>query len=139
MPIKSAVAIAYSETKAFAEASLAHLYTALEWSSGADPALLARALASSPVVTAWDGDTLVGLASTLSDGHLVVHYSHLLVHPDYQHQGIGSTIVDRLKAKYGGFHQHILVAAAGDAMGFNQTQGFEPGSGTAMWQVGFEL
>jgi len=60
------------------------------------------------------------------------------VHPDYQRQGIGSAIVDRLKAKYGGFHQYILVAAASGAVDFYQTQGVEPGSGTAMWQVGFE-
>jgi predicted N-acetyltransferase YhbS len=59
------------------------------------------------------------------------------VHPDYQRTGIGSAIAQRLMAMYEGFHQHILVTAAG-AVGFYEAQGFEAGSGTAMWQAGLK-
>jgi GNAT superfamily N-acetyltransferase len=138
-PIIRAMTIEYSEAKEIGEVALASLYGAVGWSSGRDTGVLRAALAGShAVVTAWDGEALVGLGSTLSDGHLVVYYSHLLVHPDYQRSGIGGAIVGRLAAMYEGFHQHILVAAAGGSVEFYETQGFKVGSGTAMWQVGFE-
>ena len=51
---------------------------------------------SHSVVTAWVEDRLVGLGNTLSDGHLVVYYPHLLVHPDSA--GVGSARGDRVPA-----------------------------------------
>lgn len=129
--------IEFSSDKDIPEASLRYLYEANEWSSVKHLTTLRQALANShAVLTAWDGTSLVGLGSTLSDGHLVVYYSHLLVHPEYQRTGIGSTIAQRLMAMYEGFHQHVLIAADG-AVGFYGKQGFEAGSGTAMWQAGF--
>ena len=48
---------------------------------GLEPILaLCRAIAGSGfVVSAWDGDQLVGIGNALTDGHLVVYYPHLLV------------------------------------------------------------
>ncbi|MEL7435727.1 MAG: GNAT family N-acetyltransferase, partial [Chloroflexota bacterium] len=38
-------------------------------------------------------------------------YIRLLgVHPDYQGQGIGKRVLEKLKARYEGFHMHMLVA-----------------------------
>jgi GNAT superfamily N-acetyltransferase len=130
--------IEFSAAKDIPEAALRYLYEANGWSSVKNPTTLRLALANShAIVTAWDALALVGLGSTLSDGHLVVYYSHLLVHPDYQRTGIGSAIAQRLMAQYEGFHQHVLIAAEG-AVEFYGKHGFESGSGTAMWQAGFD-
>jgi GNAT superfamily N-acetyltransferase len=59
---------------------------------------------------ARDRDKLVELGNAISDGHLVVYYSHLLVLPGYQGKGIGKMIMNKLQEKYSGFHQQVLLA-----------------------------
>lgn len=106
-----ATVIRYSETRDLPMESVVALYRANEWSAAKKPELLYKALlASHSLVTAWDGDALVGLGNAISDGFLVVYYPHLLVLPEYQGRGIGSELMRMLMARYAGFHQHMLVA-----------------------------
>lgn len=50
----------------------------------------------------FDGDRLVGYVAVVSNGVTDAYIQDLMVHPDYQHQGIGSQLVqrtlDRLRA-----------------------------------------
>jgi GNAT superfamily N-acetyltransferase len=110
------------------------LYRANDWSSAEKPDELMHHLRNShAAVTAWDADRLIGSANTLSDGKLVAYYSHLLVHPDYQGQGIGTEIARRLMQNYVGFHQQVLLAD-GRAIEFYQRLGFVPANETrSMW------
>ncbi|MDP2086861.1 MAG: GNAT family N-acetyltransferase [Gemmobacter sp.] len=110
------------------------LYRANHWSSAEKPDQLMAALRGShSLVTAWDGARLVGLGNAISDGALVVYYPHLLVHPDVQLRGVGAALLDRLKARYAGFHQHVLMAD-GEAVGFYLRHGFAPAGRTqSMW------
>ncbi|GAL03228.1 histone acetyltransferase HPA2 and related acetyltransferases [Photobacterium aphoticum] len=41
-------------------------------------------------MTARLNGRLVGIGNAISDGHLVVYYPHMLVHPDVQGQGIAA-------------------------------------------------
>jgi len=89
--------------------------------------------ASHSLVSAWDGSRLVGLGNAISDGHLVVYYSHLLAHPDYQDRGIGKRLMGMLMAKYKDFRQQIVVAD-GQAIGFYKKFGFQrAGKTKPMW------
>jgi GNAT superfamily N-acetyltransferase len=126
--------IEYSSRRNIAVGQLVALYRANNWSSAEKPARLKQALAHShSVVSAWRGRQLVGLGNAISDGHLVVYYPHLLVHPDYQGRGIGTGIMQRLKKKYGGFHQHVLIAD-GRAIEFYRKCGFtRAGRTESMW------
>jgi GNAT superfamily N-acetyltransferase len=110
------------------------LYRANAWSSAEKPELLLQALrASHSLVTAWDGNKLVGLGNAISDGCLVVYYPHLLVLPDYQGRGIGSRLMRMLLACYAGFHQHMLTAD-GRAVDFYRKCGFaRAGKTEPMW------
>ena len=64
------------------------LYRANDWSSADKPELLLAALRNShSLVTARMDGRLVGLGNAISDGHLVVYYPHLLVHPAFQGAG----------------------------------------------------
>lgn len=66
--------ISYSETRVLPAEQVVDLYRAHGWSSAEKPAELVPALAHShALVTAWDGDRLVGLGNAISDGHLVVY------------------------------------------------------------------
>jgi GNAT superfamily N-acetyltransferase len=104
-------AIQYSETRDLPVDSVLALYRANGWSSADKPDVLHKALiASHSLVTAWDGNRLVGLGNAISDGCLVVYYPHLLVLPEYQRRDIGTRLMQMLMAHYEGFHQHMLVA-----------------------------
>jgi len=126
--------IRFSETRDLPLDSVLALYLANGWSSADKPELLQKALQGShSLVTAWDGDKLVGLGNTLSDGHLVVYYSHLLILPEYQGRGVGTRLMQMLMARYQSFHQHILVAD-GRAVEFYRKCGFErAGKTEPMW------
>jgi GNAT superfamily N-acetyltransferase len=110
------------------------LYSANGWSAAKKPLELWNALHNShSLVSAWIDEELVGLGNALSDGFLVVYYPHLLVLPLYQGHGIGGMILEYLKQKYQGFHQHILVAD-GRAIEFYEKHGFEiAGKTQSMW------
>ena len=110
------------------------LYAANNWSSADRPEELLAALRNSDsLVTARIRGKLVGLGNAISDGHLVVYYPHLLVHPDHQGQGIGRRIMSAMRQRYDSFHQQMLTADV-DSTGFYERVGFErAGKTVPMW------
>ncbi len=117
--------IEISEVREIDKEKIIDLYKQNNWSSAEKPDELIKALNNShSIVSAWDGDKLVGLANSISDGYLVVYYPHLLVLPAYQKKGIGNKIMQRFKEIYKGFHQQILVADS-NAIDFYNKCGFE--------------
>lgn len=116
------------------EAEVVALYRANGWSSAEKPAELLAALRNShTLVTARAGGRLVGTGNAISDGHLVVYYPHLMVHPDFQGRGIGRKMMAALQEKYRGFHQQMLVAD-GRAVEFYRKLGFaRAGKTEPMW------
>lgn len=55
---------------------------------------------SQTVLTAWDGERLVGLARVLDDSELVAFVHYVLVHPEYQGQKIARNMVEYIRDKY---------------------------------------
>lgn len=127
-------AITFSEQKDISVEQILPIYKANGWSSAQKPKVLHQALLNSDsLVSAWDGSRLVGVGNAISDGFLVVYYPHLLVHPEYQHQGIGARIMEVLKGRYEGMHMHMLVADA-EAVAFYKKCGFtRAGMTEPMW------
>ena len=126
--------IEYRDSKDVPREQVLALYRTNDWSAAKKPDALCGALQNShTVITAWDGEELVGLANALSDGHLVVYYPHLLIMPEYQGQGIGRHIMELMHERYGHLHQQILVAER-EAVGFYQKCGLEiAGKTQSMW------
>ena len=110
------------------------IYTANKWSSAEKPEQLLAALRGShSLVTARISGTLVGIANAISDGHLVVYYPHMLVHPQYQRKGIGRKMMEAMQRRYSSFHQQMLTAD-GDAIEFYKALGFvRAGKTEPMW------
>lgn len=110
------------------------LYKANQWSSADKPDELLAALRNShSLVTARRAGKLMGLGNAISDGHLVVYFPHLLVHPKFQGQGVGKKMMAALQERYAGFHQQML-SADGKAIGFYEALGFvRAGQTQAMW------
>lgn len=126
--------ITIRETKKLPQEQIIALYNANGWSAATKPEQLCQALAHSHrVVSAWEEERLIDLGNTISDGFMVVYYPHLLVHPDYQGQGIGQMIVGRMLETYKGFHMQMLTVD-GRAIDFYQKMGFEKAGKTeSMW------
>jgi ribosomal protein S18 acetylase RimI-like enzyme len=126
------VVVSLSDT--IEEAEVIALYRANAWSSADKPRELLAALRHShTLVTARRAGRLVGIGNAISDGHLVVYFPHLLVHPDCQGQGIGRQMMQALQARYAGFHQQMLTAD-GRAIAFYESIGFvRAGQTVPMW------
>lgn len=126
-----------SDTDSISEAEVITLYRANQWSSADKPQQLMAALRGShTVVTTRLNGELVGIGNAISDGHLVVYYPHMLVHPDHQGRGIGRQMMAKMQVIYGGFHQQMLTAD-GEAIEFYKNQGFErAGKTEPMWIYG---
>lgn len=63
------------------------------------------------VVTAWEGDLLVGLARSLTDFCYCCYLSDLAVRAEYQRRGIGRELIARTRAECGEGVTLILVSA----------------------------
>ncbi len=110
------------------------LYRANAWSSAEKPAQLLAALRNShTLVTARIEGELVGIGNAISDGHLVVYFPHMLVHPSFHGKGVGRKMMLAMLEKYAAFHQQMLTAD-GDSIEFYKTVGFvRAGRTEPMW------
>ena len=119
--------ITYHTKKTFTPMELESLFLSVEWSSGHYPDKLAAAMqGSATVISAYDGDRLVGLINALDDGVMTAYIHYLLVSPDYQSQGIGRELVHRMTATYADYLRIVLVAYE-EETAFYQQCGFTRG------------
>ncbi len=63
------------------------------------------------VVTAWDGDRLVGIARSLTDYAYVAYLADLAVRVENQRQGIGRILIAATRAQLGPRAKIVLLAA----------------------------
>jgi GNAT superfamily N-acetyltransferase len=96
------------------------------------------------VLVAYDGDSAVGIGRVVSDGGYVCYLADIIVLPEYQNQGIGSEIVNRLitmvkEDMKPGFQTHFALISAKEREDFYERFGFEKrptdvfGHGMAQW------
>ena len=74
-------------------------------------------------VWALEGERVVGYINAISDGVLTAFIPWLEVHPDYQGQGIGTELVNRLVAQLEGMYS-IDLACDEDLIGYYERLGF---------------
>ncbi len=119
--------ITYKTTKEFTSKELEDLFLSVEWSSGAYPDKLVLAMRNyGSVFTAWDGDKLVGLISTMDDGVMTAYIHYVLVNPAYQGLGIGRELM-RLTTELYKDYLRILLVSYQHSMDFYKSFGFKEG------------
>lgn len=117
--------IIYKDIHDFNEKDLQDLFLSVEWSSGHYPEKLVVAMQNfKTVYTAWDEEKLVGLICAMDDGIMTAYIHYLLVNPEYQHYGIGKTLVEKMKEKYKGYLR-IVIVAYNEEIGFYESCGFK--------------
>ena len=66
---------------------------------------------ASLLISAWDGDKLVGLARTLTDFTCIAYLADLAVDIVYQRRGIGKRLIEETKRRLGEDCMIVLLAA----------------------------
>ena len=99
------MSIVYIDTKNYTSNDLQELFQSVGWLSANYPERLKKALGNSETVfTVWDGEKLVGLVNAIDDSELTAYVHYLCVNPEYQGQGIGKNLLQRIKEKYKNYH-----------------------------------
>jgi len=131
MPSTREIEIRVDSTPSYS--SLLGLYAAVGWTAYTRKEgiqnLEEAIVNSSFVVTAWDGETLVGLARALSDDVAILYVQDILVRPEYQRQGIGEQLMAACLARYAHVRSKVLLTddeqrqcAFYEKMGFRNTR-----------------
>ncbi len=131
--------IIYTEEKKFDAVQVEKLFLSVGWISGQYPTRLYKALMhSSTVISAWDGDRLIGLVRVLDDSELVAYMHYVLVHPDYHGQGIAGHMVELVKEKYKDYLYIELMPEERRNAAFYEKHGFQiMQNGVAMQRCNF--
>jgi predicted N-acetyltransferase YhbS len=66
---------------------------------------------SNLMVTAWEGEKLVGIARSITDFHYACYLADLAVHKNYQRKGIGKKLQITTQNQLGPKCKLILIAA----------------------------
>ena len=123
------MSISYFSNRFGSREDIVGLYSAVGWSAYTnEPARIEAAVASSLfVVTAWEADTLVGLARIVGDGLTIAYLQDILVAPTHQRLGIGKELFSRAFAPFEDVRQKVLLTddepqqrAFYESMGFTE-------------------
>ena len=95
----------------FDEKQIIHLYQQNNWEMYLQnkDALFEGIKASLDVIGAYDNNTLIGLIRTVGDGKTIVYIQDILVLPSYQHQGVGTKLINQIISKYQDVRQIVLT------------------------------
>ncbi|NMH72152.1 GNAT family N-acetyltransferase [Bacillus sp. RO2] len=107
---------------------LEKLYNDVEWYVYTkDLEVLQQAIFQSlEVISAWNGNELVGLIRVIGDGLTIIYIQDILVLNTYQNQGIATQLVQEILEKYKHVRQKVLLTdEAPDVRHFYEKNGFE--------------
>ncbi|WP_232225522.1 GNAT family N-acetyltransferase [Oceanobacillus manasiensis] len=105
-----------------------NLYNDVGWAAYTkDANLLQNAIEQSlDVITAWDGEKLVGLIRVVGDGLTILYIQDILVLNAYQNQGVATQLMEQVLQKYEHVRQKVLLTEeAPDVRHFYEKNGFE--------------
>jgi GNAT superfamily N-acetyltransferase len=104
-----------------------HLRQLVGWSVY-DPEVIVSALPQTLYcVCALMNEDIIGMARVIGDGGLVYYIQDVIVHPDYQRQGIGAKMMDRVMVYIGGHASQNSIVGLMSAYGkesFYEKYGF---------------
>lgn len=66
---------------------------------------------SNLIITAWDGDRLVGISRSLTDFTYVAYLADLAVDVEYQRRGIGKQLIQETRQRLGKECMIVLISA----------------------------
>lgn len=99
----------YKYIKDINKDKLVGLFSSVGWKTAEYPNRLYNAIKNSDlVISVWNKEELIGLISTISDGYINIFITYLLIKPNFQKQGIGTKLMEKVCNHYKGFGRRIL-------------------------------
>lgn len=115
------------EYAVYKEAEILGLYTSVGWTNYTDnPEMLRNAYINSlKIYGAYVDGKLVGIIRAVGDGFSVIFIQDLLVHPDFQRNGIGTLLLKRMLKEYENVYQmHLITEDSEKTISFYKSLGF---------------
>lgn len=132
--------IEYQKKVDITHEALIYLYESVGWSAYTqdNPDLMSLLEGAKHYLTAWDGERLIGLIRVVGDGVYIAYIQDVLVHPDYQRQGIGKYLMQKMLKEIRYAKQIILTTENSPATkAFYQSLGMKDFSDTGA--LGFSM
>lgn len=103
--------IDFKETKNIKREQLEKLYNDVQWYAYTQNLeILQKAIEKSlDVISAWNGDELVGLIRIVGDGLTIIYIQDILVLNAYQNQKIATQLMQQVLNKYQNVRQKVLL------------------------------
>lgn len=103
--------IKYSNEKKIDFEKIFALYQDAGWTAyTAKPAVLEKAIQESLyILSAWNGQELVGFLRAVGDGQTIIYIQDIIVLKKYQRQGIGKALLEQALKKYENVRQIMLL------------------------------
>ena len=103
------------------------LYESVGWSNYTNrPDMLSQAFQHSLVIYgAYDQEKLIGLIRMVGDGYSVILFQDILILPQYQGMGVGTTLLNYVLNEYEDVYQKLLFTEqTPETIGFYKSLGF---------------
>ena len=119
--------ITFKENSCLTEKNIHALYDSVGWSAYTkDMGKLLKGIQNSFTITAYKEQDLIGLVRYITDEETILFVQDLLVRPDFQRQGIGGELLDRVLNKHPGINQNLLLTdRTKSTISFYKRQGFK--------------
>lgn len=93
------------------EGEILNLYQKVGWTNYTDnPTMLENAYRNSlKIYGAYDDEKLIGIIRAVGDGYSIVYIQDILVLPEYQRQGIGKALLEKVLETYKHVYQKTLM------------------------------
>lgn len=115
---------------------LKELFESVNWMSARYAGRLSKAFKKAgTVISAWEDNRLIGLIEVLDDGELTAYIHYLLVHPSFQKQKIGASLVKRVKEIYKNYLYLIVICENKDMVPFYEKLEFSQAEGTMALEI----
>lgn len=87
------------------------LYASVGWTAYTENPILLEAGVQNSLLTlgAYEGKDLIGLIRAVGDGYTILYIQDILVKPEYQRRGIGTSLIRSLLDRYADVRQILLM------------------------------
>lgn len=119
--------IIFKENQHLPEKAVHALYDSVGWSAYTkDMEKLLRGIQNSFTITAYKEQELIGLVRYITEEETILFVQDLLVKPDFQRQGVGGELLDRVLNKHPEVNQNLLLTdRTENTICFYKRQGFK--------------
>lgn len=87
------------------------LYDSVGWTNyTSNPSLVENAYKHSlRILGAYDSEKLVGIIRVVGDGYSIIYVQDIIVLPEYQRKGIGTSLLKKVLLEYKNVYQKVLM------------------------------